>query len=600
MAMLITKFHRLIESRVTWGVILVVVVFSFVIWGMRVPGRTRQALEKVSPGKLYGEWVRPEEFRKAYFHSYLSLLLMVGQPFDTAKVDAELQQSAWRRLAALRTAEKMGLRVSDKEVLATIQQHPGFQAQGRFSPAVYNAFVVNMLGPLGISETAFEEHVRQEILIQKLRHMVEQAVLISPYEVQRAFSALTDVFTVELVEITTNDVLAEVRVAEEDVRARFEKNPAEFTLPDKVRVQYVALAVSNFLEGVTVSEDEALEYYNDHLQEFTYATTTTPVSAVATGEAAELAADMGSYAVTTTATRLFEEVKADILEKLRWEEARRRASERATDFVVSLAPDREGRAPALEEAAQKFGLELCSLPPFARDEALPEIEADAAFRKAAFDLALTPEDYFSDAIVGSNFVYVVALRERLPARIPEFEEVAEEVRRVAFAEALDQALLARAKEVRDAAAKALAEGRSFREAVEPQGLEIRRIENFTVSKDLEKLPHAEMLLRAILVRNQGEVTEPVPVEGGFLVAFVEKREPGDVMSFSTLRPQIVQSLRRDRQRALLEEWQSFLLRHAGFEERPKPEAVPEEEEEKAGEKAPPAREPLPPDAADYL
>ena len=37
MAMMISKFHKLIQSRLLWGGFLVVIIFSFIIWGVVWP-----------------------------------------------------------------------------------------------------------------------------------------------------------------------------------------------------------------------------------------------------------------------------------------------------------------------------------------------------------------------------------------------------------------------------------------------------------------------------------------------------------------------------------------------------------------------------------
>ena len=46
MAMLISKFHRLIQSRLLWAAFLVIVVISFVFWGSTMPKTSQADLEK--------------------------------------------------------------------------------------------------------------------------------------------------------------------------------------------------------------------------------------------------------------------------------------------------------------------------------------------------------------------------------------------------------------------------------------------------------------------------------------------------------------------------------------------------------------------------
>ena len=97
MAMLISKFHRLIQSRLLWGAFLVVIVFSFVIWGTKMPGAARQEREDRAEGMLDGKPVTPEEFRKAYFNSRLAIGLMLNRmPPPSAELEKELAYTKGR------------------------------------------------------------------------------------------------------------------------------------------------------------------------------------------------------------------------------------------------------------------------------------------------------------------------------------------------------------------------------------------------------------------------------------------------------------------------------------------------------------------------
>ena len=57
MAMLIQKFHRLIQSKLLWIVFLSLVVISFVFWGAYSPRRGERDREEIEAGELYGEAV---------------------------------------------------------------------------------------------------------------------------------------------------------------------------------------------------------------------------------------------------------------------------------------------------------------------------------------------------------------------------------------------------------------------------------------------------------------------------------------------------------------------------------------------------------------
>lgn len=584
MAMLISKFHGLIRSRILLFGFLIIIVFTFVIWGTTWPSQSRRAREANAAGILDGRPVSLEEFRKAYFHAYMSIVLSFGRPIDISPaLDQELRRSAWTRLASLREAERVGLTASDEEVVAAIQAHPGFNVSGRFSPAQYQAFIQNVLARMGFNERQFEEHVREEISLQKLQHLLQQAILVAPADIHRAIETLSDIFEVDYVAITAKDVEKEVQVTEDDARTLFLQDPARFTLPEKVRVRYVEVPISNYLAQVNVPEEDAMLYYDDHAHEFITTNRVRLTNAVSAQPEADNAVQGWTNEVVTLP---FDQVKTGILQRLTFRAARDKAVEAATELAIQLAPDREGRAPTFEEAADQAGWPVKTVGPFARQQRVPEVDAGLEFNRAAFLLRNTPDEYFSDAVVGSNAVYVLALDEQIPSRVPEFDEVSEDVMSVAREQAIREAVTRKAQTIREAALTALKEGRSFTDAIQSFEMHPVRVGPFTLAEGLGEAPYADELSRNVLPLNEGEVSELVEARGATLILYVAKRKAGDMASLEAARDQIVNSIRSQRGRTLFGEWQRYLVRKGILEDRT---ARPEEEEagpERAAEEAP--------------
>lgn len=62
MTMMISKFHQLIQSRLLWGAFLIVIVFSFVIWGMVWPSDVDEAERQNAAAGWMANWFRTENF----------------------------------------------------------------------------------------------------------------------------------------------------------------------------------------------------------------------------------------------------------------------------------------------------------------------------------------------------------------------------------------------------------------------------------------------------------------------------------------------------------------------------------------------------------
>ncbi|HBA85837.1 MAG TPA: hypothetical protein DCZ95_17275 [Verrucomicrobia bacterium] len=567
MAMLISKFHRLIQSRLLWGVFLVIIVFSFVIWGVQWPSESNRAEEANSAGKLNGKHVSQEEFRQAYFNVYMSVMLMVGRQVNiNERMDLELRASAWGRLAALREARKMGVTASDQEVIAAIQNNPGFMTEGRFNSNQYQGFVQNVLAGMGFSEPQFEDHVREEIILQKLRHVIQQNVMVSPAELKRTYDILTDVFTVDYVALSAADVEKEVKITAEDAHKLYLADPSAFQIPAQVAVNYVEFPVSQYLATNSVTEEEALDYYNEHIDEYMTSTTNAPV------ETNNVASAQDSLATP------FEQVKTNIVEALQEEVARNKAAEAATDFVVSLAPDRDGNQTPFDDMAAKQNLTVKKAGPFSMTDEIPGIDAASEFNVAAFRLNKLPEEYFSDAVPGSNTVYVLSLEQKIEPRIPEFKEVETLALERAKENALNEALAKKAQQVREAAVKDLADGKTFAQAVKPFDLKPATFKEFSVTTGMKETNEfSNVIVRGVISKSQGELSELLSTPEAVVLAYVAKRTPSEASSFAALRPQISESIKRQRGQTLFEEWKTHLLKAAGFEDRLAAKAGSEEE-----------------------
>ncbi|MBU0677540.1 MAG: SurA N-terminal domain-containing protein [Verrucomicrobia bacterium] len=628
MPMLIGKFHKLIQSKLLWGLFLGIVVIAFVGLYMvdyLVPSADERSV--ISAGTLDGEDVSHQEFRHAYVNSYLSLALAVGRAFNVNdKIEAQLREAAWKRVAALKKVAQMNLSASDTEVVAAIKNHPGFSDQGQFNKAIYGAFVARVLKPMGISERGFEEYIREEIGINKLRQMLQQSLLVSPYEMKRTFNSISDSFQIEYVAITEEDVVDKVEVTEEDARTYFEDNRDDFMLPEKVRVEYVRFPVASHMSDIEVMEDDMLAYYEQNILDFAIDTNavdegTDAVSEDSAEEAAEVvdvpqetssdesvvetageeeAADAAESVNDTNdmpeafvdmafmsdneasaeteddeTTKPFDEVRDEIESILRRKAALYRTADYATDFVVKLAPDRDGNAPDFETAATDFGLEVMSLPPFASGDELEGIESPAAFERAAFSRELLPDEYFSDAILGDDYVYVLALKERIKPQIPEYEEVADKVKEAASIDMTVVRLKEQAEAVGEGARAALQEGKTLEDVARKFDLEITKPAEFTAASGIEENPYSDYIVRTVLFLNENEISDPIPTEDCLLIVHVAKRTPGDPTAFATIRDQLVGSIIRERSSTLFQDWQSYLLKEGGFEEKLQPE--PEEE-----------------------
>lgn len=536
MAMLITRFHKLIQSKVVWYIILGVIIVSFVGFFMpttRADGRQRKSRPA---GELFGKKVSQDEYRRAYQNTYVWYILSSGKMIPmTDRLNEALRKEAWQRVAILRQAQEQKILVTDEEVLRQLQSLPLFAAQnGAFDANMYKA----VLRQIGLSPRQAEELFREQIAIYKLTYRPIQAALISPYELKKAYHLYTDRFVVDYAVIPRTQVEKTVTVSKEAAQALFAANPEAFRMPAKVRVSYVEFAVSNFLAKAEIREGAALKFYNDNLENYRIET-----------------ADMNA----ATEYKPFNAVESEITAQLRQGAARKLAVEKATEFVVDVAPRAEGAQPDFSGAAKKAALKVKTMPAFSLKEDLKGIDETAPFRQAAFSLENDAYASFSDAVVGKDTVYVLSLEQRYPSFIPTFEAVEKEATEAAREQAVTRALAERTLEIEKAVAEKTAAGTGFKEAVKPFGLKVQTTPEFDISTEL-KDKYADTLVGLCINVQQGALCAPAPVEDGVLLAYVSSRKSTDAETgLPAIRQELADGLSRSRAQRLAAGWQESLL-----------------------------------------
>lgn len=557
--MFISKFNALIRNRIVWGVIAFVVVMAFVVWGVQTGGeRESSAAENV--GMLDGKPVKREDFEGAYFSSYLSLCLSLGRRMNVSgDMDVFLRRMAWKRLVSLRAAESMGLPAGKDEVASAICEQPLFTIDGRFSPERYQAFVHGFLGELGATEPQFEEFIRQEIALNKVKYFLAQAAWITSEEVVRIFHRLYDKFTVQYVALRRDELEHHVPMDDEAARLLFASNPEAFRIPEQVKVKFVCFPTENFLDADSVGDEVLWEYYDKFI---------------------ESASEFGDGDFDDIPP--FEDVKEELRAAAAADQAALQARDSASAFEIMLAPDRHGRAPSFDDAAVSLGLAVTTTGFFSVDSKVEGLDVGLDFNRAAFELRPTADEYFSYPVGGESGYYVMGLLDRRDSRIPEFDEVREDALLAAREKAVADMLKDLASTVRASIAEDIDNGVSFEDSAAKFGLEALSLEPFTITAklaDYESSEESHMLLRHAIGCNAGELTDIIPVQDGFLLGYVAERESAARSIYDSIKNDLIGYVKQGMEETVFNEWQSYMLSASGFEDfSARRLAVPEDEE----------------------
>jgi peptidyl-prolyl cis-trans isomerase D len=159
-------------------------------------------------------------------------------------------------------AGKLGLQVTDAEVLRAARAIPGLYPDGKFIGD--DRFEQAM----GMTVNQFLEQLRQNLLVQKIRSVVTDGVSVTPAEVHQEFLRRNAKVKVEYVVFDPSKLLKDVDVTPQALQDFYQKDPERYKVPEERQVRYVLITPDRLRAEVKVSDADLQQYYTQHLSDY--------------------------------------------------------------------------------------------------------------------------------------------------------------------------------------------------------------------------------------------------------------------------------------------------------------------------------------------
>lgn len=504
MAKTTTETEERPRKKKSAGSILVWTILVLVMLGLGGFGVTNFGGGVTAIGRVGDREITTTDYARALQQEMNALSAQFGQPITFAQaqafgLDQRVLQTLITRAALDNEAAKIGISVGDATVANEITAMQAFQGTaGVFDRETYRF----TLERNNLTEAQFEQGIREDSARSVLQGAVVGGFTAPAAAVDRLAAWAGETRSFSLLQLTEGDLATPLPApTEEEVKAFYDANIAQFTRPEAKRITYVALVPETLAPTMEVDEATLRALYDERIEEFmipekrlverlVYPSEEEAAAAKARLDAGEVtfddlvaergltldvidlgdvskvqlgAAGDGVFALTEPGVAgplpsdlgpalfrmnailaaqetTFEQAKESLGAEMRTDAARRAIDARSEEINDLLASGAE-----LEEVAQEAGMEIATIDYVATDT--PEgITAYSGFREAAD--ALQEGDFPEAITLDEGALVALRLDEIVPPTPVPLEEAREDVVSAWTADALAKALAARAAEVK--------------------------------------------------------------------------------------------------------------------------------------------------------
>jgi peptidyl-prolyl cis-trans isomerase D len=257
------------HKRVMQGVLLVIIFPSFAFFGVESFMRSQGADNAVAT--VGGQPISRQEFDQALRTQLDRLKQSYGQEFDaqllnTPEARKGVVDDLVSRRVVMSEAAKSNLTVTDQTLQQTILDTPGLKKEDNtFDSERYKS----LLAMQSMTPAMYESSLRQDMVMQQLVNSVQSTAFSARAVNERIALISEQERDVQAIRFEAKDFASQVKITDQMLRAFYDKNAAQFEIPEQVSAEYVVLSSDALSEQIVVADAEAQALYESKKTNYT-------------------------------------------------------------------------------------------------------------------------------------------------------------------------------------------------------------------------------------------------------------------------------------------------------------------------------------------
>ncbi len=167
-------------------------------------------------------------------------------------------------------ARRLGLKATDDDLRDYLHQGQLGQTifpEGKF---IGQDAYQDLVSRFGYTVPVFEELVKEEVLVNKLRNLVSSSASVTDAEIRQQFEKQNTKVKFDYAVIKKDDILKSLHPADAELKAYFDLNQKTYvnSIPEKRQLKYVVFDTAKLLTQTQVTQQDLQAYYDQHREEY--------------------------------------------------------------------------------------------------------------------------------------------------------------------------------------------------------------------------------------------------------------------------------------------------------------------------------------------
>ena len=254
-------------------VVLTFVIFYIPDFLSRNSGVTGMVVTTDRIARVGSREITTGEFRQRYqlqLQGYASAYggSLTDDVLKQLRVDQQILQQMIEERAELAEADRLGLAVGNAEVRTRILAMPALQENGQFIGETRYRQLLSIQNPPS-TPTAFEEQIRNALVLEKLRATLTGWMTLSDPELEREYRRRNEKVKLAVVALPIDKFRDQVTASDAELASTFDAAKENYRIGEKRKIRFLLLDVEAMKAKTPVTDAQVQAEYNRRIADFT-------------------------------------------------------------------------------------------------------------------------------------------------------------------------------------------------------------------------------------------------------------------------------------------------------------------------------------------